>query len=197
MSGVYSGTGALNVTLNDTTTLGSYMPDGSLRVTDAAGPGVYDGTGAMRINSAAGLGVYINGAIHYESASGDAYLGVYTPWGALRMLTSGVAPGTITYTADHLILSPLNPNGYRVGIATIGGSGTPVWSLSSNPGGKYAIDSSTGIITMATSPLTTGTDAITISVTGVTPSASDLPVNITVAMSADYSQPGNAGYVPH
>jgi hypothetical protein len=48
-------------------------------------------------------------------------------------------------------------------------TGNPVWALSDNASGKYAINSSTGGVTVAAT-LGAGTDHITIAVSGVTPS---------------------------
>lgn len=86
-TGVYVPGGALNVTLNDTTTKGAYMPDGSLRVTDVAGAGLYDASGALRVTSSAAAGVYATRAdqIRYSNASADGKTGVYFSDGSIRM----------------------------------------------------------------------------------------------------------------
>ncbi len=192
MLGVQAVGGALNVTLNDSTTKGAYMPDGSLRVTDSAGTGIMDASGALRISAAAGLGVYVNHVIHYKNATSDGLKGSYFTDGSLRM--NVVAGGSgITITLYYLLLAPNNPSGWRVGVATLSGghTGTPVWSLANNAGGRYAIDSSTGEITMLTG-LVTGTDTIIASVSGVTPAEPNTSKAIPVANSLDFSQPGNS-----
>lgn len=86
--GVYIPGGALNVTVNDTTTKGAYMPDGSLRVTDVAGAGIYDASGALRIVSSVANGVYAAQAdqIRESDASTDGATGVQFKDGSLRML---------------------------------------------------------------------------------------------------------------
>lgn len=92
--------------------------------------------------------------------------------------------------------------GTAVGTATISGghSGSPTWSLSNSAGGKYAIDSVTGIVTVA-SALVDGVDTIGISVSGVVPSPTPNPrsFNITVSPGAspslDFSDPNNSQYI--
>lgn len=90
--------GALNVTLNDTTSRGAYMPDGSLRVTDVAGIGVYDASGAFRIVAIAALGVYAPQAdqIRYSDATVDGASGVQFKDGAVRMQTNAPSNGYVT-----------------------------------------------------------------------------------------------------
>lgn len=97
MLGVYAAGGALRVTLNDATSKGSYMPDGSLRVTDVAGRGILDASGAWRIANVIGLGVYQAraDALRYGDASIDGKVGVYEPDGALRMLTNAPSNGYV------------------------------------------------------------------------------------------------------
>jgi hypothetical protein len=90
-------------------------------------------------------------------------------------------------------VSPSASIGTAVSTATLGGynyTGTPVYSLTSNPGGKYAINSSTGAVTVAAA-LTAGTDSITIAVGGSltfgatgTPTITPVAVNINVATPA-------------
>lgn len=98
--GIYVPGGALNVTLNDTTTKGAYMPDGSLRVTDVAGSGIQDASGALRIKSGAGLGVYALRAdqIRYSDAATDGKTGVQFPDGAIRMALQSAVPTTAYVT---------------------------------------------------------------------------------------------------
>lgn len=75
-------------------------------------------------------------------------------------------------------------------------TGTPSWSLSVNPGGKYAINSSTGAITV-NAALTAGTDNITVAVSGLTLGASSgatvaaLPIAITVRTAFSAFDPAN------
>lgn len=85
--GVQAAAGALRGTLNDATTKGAYMPDGSLRITDVAGTGVQDQSGALRVASSAGRGVYLTalGCIHYEQSNADGLTGSYRQDGALRI----------------------------------------------------------------------------------------------------------------
>lgn len=77
-----------------------------------------------------------------------------------------------------------------VGTATVPGTtGTPTWSLTNDASGKYKINSSTGLVEVA-STLTAGTDSITISVSGVTPAVSPRAFNIPVsAASGSAGQP--------
>ncbi len=96
-TGVYVPGGALNVTLNDATTKGAYMPDGSLRVTDVAGAGLYDASGALRIISNVGIGVYATRAdsIRYSDASTDGATGVQFKDGSIRMLSEEPGNGYV------------------------------------------------------------------------------------------------------
>lgn len=75
--------------------------------------------------------------------------------------------------------------GTAVGTASIHGhaTGTASWSLADNAGGKYAIDSSTGAVTVAAS-LTAGTDSITIAVSGLTPAVANKIFGITVTSAS-------------
>lgn len=101
--GVYVPGGALNVTFNDATTKGAYMPDGSLRVTDVAGAGLYDASGALRVVSNVGIGVYATRAdqIRYSDASSDSATGVQFKDGSLRLMSQ--APSNAYVTEDGLI----------------------------------------------------------------------------------------------
>lgn len=76
--------------------------------------------------------------------------------------------------------------GTAVGTATIVGdyTGTPSWSLSDDADGKYAIDSSTGAVTVADT-LTAELDTIIISVSGATPTIANSPGYITVTGGED------------
>ena len=108
MLGVQVAGGALNVTVNDATTKGAYMPDGSLRVTDVAGPGICDQSGAFRILSSIAIGVYATRAdsIRYSDASTDLATGVQYKDGSIRMLTNAPSnayvaeDGTTDYVAE-------------------------------------------------------------------------------------------------
>lgn len=86
-TGVQSASGALNVTYNDTSSKGAYMPDGSLRVTDIAGPGIYDSSGALRVVDQIGRGVYagLAASLRQSDADDDGQKGVYSTDGALRL----------------------------------------------------------------------------------------------------------------
>lgn len=94
----------------------------------------------------------------------------------------GAYQGTMAYNVctdlfvPHIVISPINPSvlaSSAIGTAVCTASlstdyaftGTPVWSLTSTAGGKYAINSSTGAITVAAA-LSVGTDSITIHVGG-------------------------------
>lgn len=107
MAGVQAPGGALNVTLNDTTTKGAYMPNGSLRVTDVAGSGITDASGALRIVNIAGQGVYQTraDAIRFSDATTDGKTGVYAPDGALRMNIVDVGNGYITEDAANFYVT--------------------------------------------------------------------------------------------
>lgn len=75
--------------------------------------------------------------------------------------------------------------GTAVGTASIRGkvTGTASWSLTNSAGGKYAINSSTGAVTVAAS-LTAGSDLITIAVSGLTPAVASKSFSITVTSSS-------------
>jgi hypothetical protein len=84
--------------------------------------------------------------------------------------------------------------GTTVNTATIVGTttGTPVWSLTNNAGGQFAINSSTGVVTVA-GALTDGVQVIVIAVSGTTPVLAPLSVGINVtsanALLADTGSP--------
>lgn len=86
---------------------------------------------------------------------------------------------TISFSASTMIATA--SVGDDVGTATISGSttGTASWSLSDSAGGKYSINSSTGLVEVA-GALSAGTDSITIAVSGLTPSVTSRAFNITV-----------------
>lgn len=71
--------------------------------------------------------------------------------------------------------------GTAVGTASIRGrtTGTASYSLTNDASGKYAINSSTGAVTVA-GALTAGTDSITIAVSGLTPAVASRSFSITV-----------------
>lgn len=71
--------------------------------------------------------------------------------------------------------------GSTVGTASPFGAvvGSPTWSLASNAGGKYAIHSTSGLVTVAAG-LANSTDSVTIHVTGLTPTVSDATFSWTV-----------------
>lgn len=95
-------------------------------------------------------------------------------------LGSGVSIPRIVLSASSALDSA--SVGDDVGTASISGSttGTASWSLSDDAGGKYSINSSTGLVEVA-GALTAGIDIITISVSGLTPSVSDRSFTITVS----------------
>lgn len=78
-------------------------------------------------------------------------------------------------------------------------AGTPVWSLTDNDSGKYAINSSTGVVTVAAA-LAIGTDHITITVSGLTFGATGTPtftpkicpINVSSQSSSTFD-PANKG----
>jgi hypothetical protein len=100
MAGVQALGGALNVTLNDATSKGAYMPDGSLRVTDTPGQGICDASGALRIASNVANGVYSPhlDSIRYSDGASDAAVGVQFKDGAIRMV-SGQDAATTAWVA--------------------------------------------------------------------------------------------------
>lgn len=91
--------------------------------------------------------------------------------------------------------------GDDVGTASAPGTvGTAVWALSDNAGGKYTINSSTGLVEVAAA-LSAGADSITISVSGLTPAPVPRAFTITVSAagfspSLDFSDDRNSQYIP-
>lgn len=90
--------------------------------------------------------------------------------------------------------------GDDVGTASAPGTtGTAVWALDDDAGGKYTINSSTGLVEVA-GALTDGTDTIIISVGGLTPAPVPRSFDITVTAvsgpSLDFSDPDNSQYIP-
>jgi hypothetical protein len=84
--------------------------------------------------------------------------------------------------------------GTVVGTASISGAtGAPTWSLANSAGGKYAINSVSGQITVAAA-LAAGVDTIQIHATGTTPVVSDVTPNISVDhVPTNSVAPGIAG----
>ncbi len=113
-TGVQTAGGALNVTLNDTTQKGAYMPDGSLRVTDTAGAGLYDASGALRIATTVGRGVYqaFADAVRFSDAIDDGATGVQFKDGAIRMNEVFVGGGYITENAANFYVTEDGANFY-------------------------------------------------------------------------------------
>lgn len=84
--GVYSETGALKVSVNDSTGTGRYAADGSVRVTVVSGTtytGLYAPDGSMNIIPEAGSLYHSCGAI--RGVIPYANNGLYSPAGALYM----------------------------------------------------------------------------------------------------------------
>ena len=101
-TGVQAIAGALNVTFNDTTSKGAYMPDGSLRVTDLPGMGVCDQSGALRVvDIAPGQGAYQarGPAIRISDAIADGKKGAQFTDGSIRM-ANVLAVIAATYVAE-------------------------------------------------------------------------------------------------
>lgn len=111
-TGVQSAGGALNVTYNDTTSKGAYMPDGSLRVTDVPGTGLYDASGALRVVDITGKGVYqSNGAaIRISDADDDGKTGVQYLDGSIRM-SDVLEVAAATYVAEDGVTVYVTENG--------------------------------------------------------------------------------------
>lgn len=101
-TGTQAVAGALNVTFNDTTSKGAYMPDGSLRVTDLPGKGVCDQSGALRVvEIMPGKGTYQAQGSALRIADDDdiANAGSYAPDGSLQ-LNDVLAAINATYVAE-------------------------------------------------------------------------------------------------
>lgn len=103
----------------------------------------------------------------------------------------GAASGRVPTLAPFIFLSATSINenstvGTTLGTAAISGSytGTPTWSLTNTASGTFAINSSTGAVTVASNTAldyeTNMTLQITISVSGVTPTVSNQDVTVTV-----------------
>lgn len=103
----------------------------------------------------------------------------------------GAASGRVPTLANFIFLSATSINenstvGTTLGTASISGSytGTPTWSLTNSASGTFAIDSSTGAVTVANNTAldyeTNMTLQITISVAGVSPAVSSQDVTVTV-----------------
>lgn len=93
---VYSQTGALKVTVNDTTGKGRYAADGSIRVTVVLGTsytGLYANDGSMNVVDEVGSLYHPCGAIRGIAALGT-YTGLYSPSGALYMDGLTALPST-------------------------------------------------------------------------------------------------------
>ncbi len=112
--GVQIAGGALNATLNDATTKGAYMPNGSLRVTDTSGVGICDASGALRIASTVANGVYQAraDAIRFSDAASDNKTGVYASDGAIRINFSDVNNGYVTEDGANFYVTEDGANFY-------------------------------------------------------------------------------------
>lgn len=88
--------------------------------------------------------------------------------------------------------------GATVGTVSITGtySGTPTWSLVDDAGGKFAINSSSGVVTVA-GALSEGLDTITVRATGTSPAPDDTDFVIRTVFqpSLDFSDPRNTQYL--
>jgi hypothetical protein len=94
----------------------------------------------------------------------------------------GIVVPSIQFTAGALLDDA--SVGDDVGTATVPGTtGTASWSLTDDASGKYSINSSSGLVEVADA-LTAGSDSITISVSGVTPSVADASFSISVTAAA-------------
>jgi len=111
--GVYSEKGTLKVTVNDTTGVGRYAADGSIRVTLVSGStytGINAADGSMNVVNEEGSLYHPCGAVRGRTALGT-YTGVYSPSGAFYMegLTSsnsliwGSSNNLIWNTGNNLI----------------------------------------------------------------------------------------------
>lgn len=114
-----------------------------------------------------------------------------------------VGPSVGTIALSGALISDAAGTGTVIGTASIveAFTGTPLWALVSNPGGLYAIDASSGALSNAVSPLSVGTDPITIGVTGVNLTVPDAPFNITVVAAGSvpelkFNVVANSQYVP-
>lgn len=106
--------------------------------------------------------VVFNGTLNYSSIIvGPSYGIAFSGSGTAILASSGV--------------------GSTVGTASIFGvvTGNATWSLAANAGGKYAIHSSSGAVTVAAG-LANSTDSVTIHVTNISPSVSDATFSWTV-----------------
>jgi VCBS repeat-containing protein len=121
-----------------------------------------DAQGRFAINSSTGVVTVANGAlIDFETATGHAY-------SITVQATSGATSTTKTFSIDVSDVQPSTPtdangaddtvfegaaNGTAVGITAVsadpGGGPVPTFSLTDNAGGRFAIDSTTGIVTVA------------------------------------------------
>lgn len=106
---IYSQTGALKVTVNDTTGKGRYAADGSIRVTVVPGTsytGLYANDGSMNVVDEVGPFYHPCGAIRGRVAL-ETYTGLYSPSGALYMdgltITPSVGNTLIWGSGNNLI----------------------------------------------------------------------------------------------
>lgn len=105
--GVYSESGNLKITVNDTTGVGRYAADGSIRVTLVTGntyTGIYAADGSMNVVDVTGESIstykglyHPSGAIRGRLAPFDSYSGFYAPDGSLYL--------TNFFRPIHLFLS--------------------------------------------------------------------------------------------
>lgn len=100
-------------------------------------------------------------------------------------LTKRFTGAGVSIAFDPAVLSDTAVVGTAVGTATVAGAttGVPTWSLANSAGGKYAINSATGAVTVAAA-LTDGVDTIIISVSGLTPNPNNSSFPITVSAPA-------------
>ena len=102
--GIYSATGALKVTVNDTLNKGRYAADGSVRVTVVPGTaytGLYAADGSMNVVIEDGFLYHPCGALRGKAAL-TTYTGLSSPFGALYMdgLTISFDPSQLFAAAE-------------------------------------------------------------------------------------------------
>lgn len=115
--------------------------------------------------------------------------------GAVSAVAAAPVVPALAFALQYVNFAPNNPVAWPVGTAsTVGTTGVPTYSLTNNDGGNFQINAATGVVSKLTAAvLTTAVHSITIAVAGVTPVLANLPVNVPVAASLDFSQPGNSG----
>lgn len=103
--GIYSEKGTLKITVNDTTGVGRYAANGSIRVTVVSGStftGLYASDGSMNVVDEEGSLYHPCGAIRGRAALGT-YTGIYSPSGALYMEGLTVGNALLWGSSNNLI----------------------------------------------------------------------------------------------